>query len=191
MTRAAELTSGHLGLFIADEIMKYNEIASNKSPRKAYKTAMKYGDHFYAIFAEAIGRMDEAIRKRTSIYRWADIATQALSSEVEKIKAIYRTNPKFEELLIKAATQLLEWRCPEFTPTQKRIDAILEFIFHEVPVVGSWRLPTIAGIPFHGMIYPAIHPRGMQVIAGIVSEFDNILGEGKRTLLVMHLIQGA
>ncbi|AKF85484.1 hypothetical protein MFUL124B02_13095 [Myxococcus fulvus 124B02] len=183
-------TSGQLGIFIADEVMKFNEMAMNMPEPKARVLALGYGDHFEALFAQSLSGCTEPMKQRTHIFRWNEIETAELLDKTRSIKAMYETQPRVRQMMDGAAARLLAWRCPDVTPTPRRLRAILDFIFREVPIVGAWGTPLqVRNIPWHGLIYPAINPRGMNVITGLIAELDEWMGKTLRHVLVMHITQ--
>ncbi|MBZ4401120.1 hypothetical protein [Myxococcus sp. AS-1-15] len=183
-------TSGQLGIFIADEVMKFNEMAMNMSEPKARALALDYGDHFESLFALALSECSEALKQRTHIFRWNEIETAELLDKTRTVEDMYDTQPQVRQMMDVAAAKLLAWRCPDVTPSPRRLRAILDFIFREVPIVGAWGPPLhVRNIPWHGLIYPAINPRGMNVITGLIAELDEWMGKTMRHVLVMHIAQ--
>merc|ERR1711981_962657 len=88
-----------------------------------------------------------------------------------------------------AAAQLLKWRCPKYSVKAKRVKQILNFMFNEMPMLGHWQDMVLGGIAYQGMIYPAVDPRGMSVVARAAANFDAVKGapEEGRFLRVLHL----
>jgi hypothetical protein len=181
-------TSGQLGIFIADEIMKFNEMAMNMAEPKARALALSYGDRFESLFLKVLSECDESLRRRAHVFRWSEIESAEFVEKMRLLENLYRNNSLARQLMDRAATKLLAWRCPDVTPSSRRLQAILGFVLREVPIVGAWGAPLRGhGIPWHGLIYPAINPRGMNVISALISELDQWLGKAERHLLVMHI----
>eukprot|EP00746_Dinoflagellata_sp_MGD_P153018 gnl/MRDRNA2_/MRDRNA2_84017_c0_seq1.p1 gnl/MRDRNA2_/MRDRNA2_84017_c0~~gnl/MRDRNA2_/MRDRNA2_84017_c0_seq1.p1 ORF type:complete len:321 (+),score=46.08 gnl/MRDRNA2_/MRDRNA2_84017_c0_seq1:71-1033(+) len=184
---ASSFTSGRIGIFIADEVMKYNMLAADESCRKSLREALAYGDYFMQFFKEVVGEMDAQLHGRCVIMRCSDLYTVEHDQQVQRVKAAYEDS-EMKERTDTAATQLFKWRCAS-TPNARRMGFIREFMFHEMPMIGNWEPTILRNVEYHGMIYPAVNPRGMSVVASTAATYDRIFGSPTqgRLLIVLHI----